>query len=64
MNVVEVLELLEKRSKEHKESSDCRALTRTPEGRIAAQIHSSIAEELDALVAEIRERMGVATTSV
>ena len=64
MDIVEVLAMLEKRSKEHKERSACKAQTRTPEGRIAAQIHASVAEELDTLIAEIRERMAVANSSL
>ena len=64
MDVVEVLALLEKRSKEHRERCDSKARTRTPEGRIAAQIHASVAEELDALIVEIREKMAVAGSSV
>lgn len=57
MSVGEVLALLEKRSKEHRERCDSRAQSRTPEGRIAVQIHASVAEELDSLIAEIREKM-------
>ena len=60
MDVGEVLALLEKRSEEHRRRCDSRARSRTPEGRIAAQIHASVAEELDSLIAEIREKMAVA----
>ena len=57
MDLEDVLELLEKRSQEHRERSECKIATRTPEGRIAAQIHASVAEELDRLIAEIHEKM-------
>ncbi len=60
MDIAEVLELLERRSQEHKQRRDCRARIPSPEARIAAQIHASVAEELDKVIAEIRERMAVA----
>ena len=64
MDVGEVLALLERRSKEHRERCDSKARSRTPEGRIAAQVHASVAEELDSLIAEIREKMTIARPCV
>jgi len=60
MDVAEILKLLEDHSKEHKERSKCKIAMRSPEGRIAAQIHASVAEELDGLIAEIHQKMAAA----
>ena len=56
MDVEDVLKLLEQRSKEHRDRAAPKTAA-TPEERIAAQIDSSIAEELDALIAEIRAKL-------
>jgi hypothetical protein len=56
MDVEEVLKLLEQRNKEHRDRATSKSAA-TPEERIAAQIDSSIAEELDALIAEIRAKL-------
>lgn len=60
MDIADVLELLEKRSREHKEKRDGGGRITSPEGRIAAQIHACVSEELDKVIAEIRERVAVA----
>ena len=56
MDAEEVLKLLEQRSKERRDRATPKAAA-TPEERIAAQIDSSMAAELDALIAEIRAKL-------
>jgi hypothetical protein len=56
MEIEEVLQLLEQRSKEHADRGNCmHAEMLTPEARIAFQMHSSIARELDEIIFEIRQ---------
>ncbi len=56
MEIEEILQLLEQRSKEHADRGNCmHAGMLTPEARIALQIHSSIAKELDEIIFEIRQ---------
>lgn len=57
MEIEEVLELLEQRSKEHADRGNCtHAEMLTLEARIALQMHSSIARELDEIISEVRQR--------
>ena len=57
MDIEEVLKLLEHRRNEHRDRADAKVVAIKPEERIAAQIDSSIATELDTLIAEIRARL-------
>jgi hypothetical protein len=56
MDVEEVLKLLEQRRSEHWGRANSKAAA-TPEQRIAVQIDSSIAQELETLIAEIRPKL-------
>jgi hypothetical protein len=56
MDVEEVLKLLEQRRKDHRDRADSKAAA-TPEERIAVQIDSSIAQELETLIDEIRAKL-------
>jgi hypothetical protein len=58
MEIEEVLHLLEQRSKEHADRGNCtHAEKLTPEARIALQIHSSLARELQNIIFEVRQRL-------
>ena len=56
MNIEDVLKLLEQRSKEHRDTANSKTAT-TPEARIAVQVDTAIADELDRVIAQIRAKL-------